>query len=783
MKSVAGKVIFAALSVLYPALVFCGLVFWNVSPRRLSLLLIGLAFVLFFNTTQGRRGGANASAQRSGAPGEAGVKGAPGALKDYALVVLMLACGGVSFFADSLLFLEFYPVLVSLSLLAFFGVSLWKKPSFAFRMACLGDRRVATSPERAFVERYCDRVTLAWCGFFVFNAAVATFTVFVGDSRIWSLYNGLISYILIGLFFAIEWMIRKMMQKKMHSYIPVCALERDSRPSDMVVCFDGDSVRTWADFTDDVSKVRRYLEELPNAPWIIHCEDSYYFMVGLLAMLQGGRKALVTANRQEAFIKEIQKPGYGFLTDEPFAGATLIQDVLRDTESDGRWNTFDKNSAAMVMYTSGTTGEPKMVPKMFCQFENELFELVKVFGDGWVNRKVYSTVNHHHIYGLLFTVLLPTATGLPYRRHRIDYPSELVSLAGEAAVIASSPAYLKRLAADAEQPIPFKTTPIIYSSGGPLPEEVARKCEGITGYWTMEIYGSTETGGIAYRQSKNGPIWTPFEVCKMSIGENDCLNVKSSYILEPEGFTTGDLVEIYDDGRFLLKGRADSIVKIEEKRISLPEVEARLKQTGLVQDVRVVPMVGKRQYLAAAIVLNAEGRDKFKDQPKLEINNFFKAHLAQYLENTVTPKKWRYLEELPQDTQGKIKMRDIQAMFNLPESKNFKILKMHREPGALSLKLVFPADSDFYDGHFPAFKLLPAIAQVDMVAVFAHALLDTPRAVQKIQRTKFSYPVLPDAVTNLEMTYKAESNKVLFTYTNEAGRMLSTGTLLMQAAT
>lgn len=779
MKSVAGKVIFAALSVLYPALVFCGLVFWDISPRRLSLLLIGLAFVLFFNTTQGRRGGAGAK----GAPGEAGVKGASGALKDYALVVLMLACGGVSFFADSLLFLEFYPVLVSLSLLAFFGISLWKKPSFAFRMACLGDRRVATSPERAFVERYCDRVTLAWCGFFVFNAAVATFTVFVGDSRIWSLYNGLISYILIGLFFAIEWTIRKMMQKKMHSYIPVCALERDSRPSDMVVCFDGDSVRTWADFTADVSKVRRYLEERENAPWIIHCEDSYYFMVGLLAMLQGGRKALVTANRQEAFIKEIQKPGYGFLTDEPFAGATLIQDVLRDTESDGRWNTFNKNSAAMVMYTSGTTGEPKMVPKMFCQFENELFELVKVFGDGWVNRKVYSTVNHHHIYGLLFTVLLPTATGLPYRRHRIDYPSELVSLSGEAAVIASSPAYLKRLAADAEQPIPFKTTPIIYSSGGPLPEEVARKCEGITGYWTMEIYGSTETGGIAYRQSKNGPIWKPFEVCKMSIGENDCLNVKSSYILEPDGFTTGDLVEIYDDGRFLLKGRADSIVKIEEKRISLPEVEARLKQTNLVQDVRVVPMVGKRQYLAAAIVLNAEGRTKFADQPKLEINNFFKAHLAQYLENTVTPKKWRYLEELPQDTQGKIKMRDIQAMFNLPESKNFKILKMHREPGALSLKLVFPADSDFYDGHFPAFKLLPAIAQVDMVAVFAHALLETPRAVQKIQRTKFSYPVLPDAVTNLEMTYKAESNKVLFTYTNEAGRMLSTGTLLMQAAT
>jgi len=770
MKSVAGKVLFAALSVLYPVLVFCGLTFWDMSPRRLSLLLVGLAFVLFFNTTQ----------KRVGANGASGASAA-NSVKDYALMVLMLACGGVSFFADSLLFLTFYPVLVSLSLLAFFGFSLWKKPSFAFRMACLGDKGLAQSPERPFVERYCDRVTFAWCVFFVFNALVALATVWVGDTKIWSLYNGLISYILIGILFAVEFMVRKMMQKKLHSYIPVCELKRDSRPDGMVVCFDGDQTRTWADFTEDVSKVRRFVEGRENAPWIVHCEDSYFFMVTLLALLQSKRKALVTANRQEAFIKEIQKGNSNFLTDEPFEGASLIQDIVKDTESDGRFDPFDKNTAAMVMYTSGTTGEPKAVPKMFSQFENELYELVKVFGDQWVGRKVYSTVNHHHIYGLLFTVLLPTATGLPFRRHRLDYPAELENIKDQSAVIASSPAYLKRLAADAEKPVAFKTTPVIYSSGGPLPEEVARKCEGITGYWTTEIYGSTETGGIAYRQSKNGPIWTPFEVCKMSIGENDCLNVKSSYILEPEGFTTGDLVEIYDDGRFLLKGRADSIVKIEEKRISLPEVENRLKSTGLVQDVRVVPMSGKRQYLAAAIVLNAAGRAQFKEQPKLEINNFFKKHLAQFIENTVSPKKWRYLEELPQDTQGKIKMRDIQALFNVPESQNFKILKMHREPGMVSLKLVFPADSDFYNGHFPAFKLLPAVAQVDMVAELAHALLNTPRAVQRIQRTKFSYPVLPDVPALLEMSYKEESAKVLFTYTNEEGRTLSTGILVMKA--
>ena len=498
MKQVAGKIFFTAISVLYPVLVYCGIRYWGLSPRRMSLMLLALGFYHFLNFTRSK---SKADRGRTGA-----------------LVALILVCALVAFFANNILFVKFYPVLVNLSLLAFFGFTLWRPPSFAFRMACLGNKSLNTSPSFKAVERYCNKVTFAWCLFFVVNGSVSALTVFVGSDKIWSLYNGLISYILIGLFFIVEYLVRKMVQSKMQSYVPVCDLERDSRPDGALVA-EG---KTWGDFVSDVSKVRYYLEARENVPWILHCEDSYYFTVSLLAMLQSGRKALVTANRQEAFIKEIKKPEYGFLTDEPFAGsvaganempATLIQDVLGNENarcSDGdkareiKFGKFDKSKAEMVMYTSGTTGEPKAVYKRFLQFENELFELVKVFGNDWVNRKVYSTVNHHHIYGLLFTALLPIATGLPFRRHRIDFPTELANIAGEAAVIASSPAFLKRLSAETDKPIDFKCTPIIYSSGGPLPEEVARKACELTGFWTMEIYGSTETGGIAYRQSKNG---------------------------------------------------------------------------------------------------------------------------------------------------------------------------------------------------------------------------------------------------------------------------------------
>ena len=140
--------------------------------------------------------------------------------------------------------------------------------------------------------------------------------------------------------------------------------------------------------------------------------------------------------------------------------------------------------------------------------------------------------------------------------------------------------------------------------------------------------------------------------------------------------------------------------------------------------------------------------------------------MLQFIENTVSPKKWRYLEELPQNTEGKIRMRDIQALFNLPESPNFKILKFRREPGALTAKLLFPATSDYYDGHFPEFKLLPAVAQVDMVLRLARNFLDVPKKLSKIHRTKFASPILPDVPVMLKVSYNADAAKVTFSFTS-----------------
>ena len=282
-----------------------------------------------------------------------------------------------------------------------------------------------------------------------------------------------------------------------------------------------------------------------------------------------------------------------------------------------------------------------------------------------------ATVSQHHIYGFLFTRSLPFALADPVRRKRIEFPEEFNSLDDEEYMIIAVPAFLKRTNMEFDEGIheakklPLKN-PWIFTSGGVLLPEVAMRTLEVFGFCPLEVYGSTETSGIAYRQrTKDGDEWTPFDNAKIWADKDDgCLTIISPYIKNPEGFKTGDLVDIHEDGRFILKGRADSIVKIEEKRISVGEVENRIGQTGLVADCCVVPMSDRRQYLAAAIVLNKDGQEKFRGMDKFDINKFFHDYLLQYFENVVIPKKYRYLDKIPCDVQGKKHKPEIQSLFS-----------------------------------------------------------------------------------------------------------------------
>lgn len=113
---------------------------------------------------------------------------------------------------------------------------------------------------------------------------------------------------------------------------------------------------------------------------------------------------------------------------------------------------------------------------------------------------------------------------------------------------------------------------------------------------------------------------------------------------------------------------------------------------------------------------------------------------------------------------------------NLHDIKDEQIIS--KEEGKVVLEFVIPASSDFFDGHFPEYKLLPAVAQFEVVTRFSRKYFGTQRWVPSIKRIKFSAPIRPDTNIHLELTYKAEKQSVTFNLSdaNVEGKVYSSGT-------
>jgi len=120
-----------------------------------------------------------------------------------------LALGAASGLGHSWLPLKLYPVLVSAVLLVVFGLSLWRPPTVVERIARLTEPEL---PPQGVA--YTRKVTVAWCAFFVANGAIALATTLWGSEQAWLLWNGLLSYLAMGLFFAVEWMLRQRMRAR-----------------------------------------------------------------------------------------------------------------------------------------------------------------------------------------------------------------------------------------------------------------------------------------------------------------------------------------------------------------------------------------------------------------------------------------------------------------------------------------------------------------------------------------------------------------------------------------
>ncbi|ATM77768.1 hypothetical protein [Serratia fonticola] len=123
-------------------------------------------------------------------------------LQAVALVGLTLCL--MSYVLKTHQLLLFYPVVVNLVMLGVFGSSLWSSMPMVERLARLQDPELPPSG-----VRYTRKVTQIWCAFFILNGSMALFTVLLGDIQLWTLWNGMIAYLLMGALMAGEWLVRR----------------------------------------------------------------------------------------------------------------------------------------------------------------------------------------------------------------------------------------------------------------------------------------------------------------------------------------------------------------------------------------------------------------------------------------------------------------------------------------------------------------------------------------------------------------------------------------------
>lgn len=121
----------------------------------------------------------------------------------YPAILLAIACAMASVFLNHAGALKLIPVVINLACLIGFASTLRHPPSMIERFARLKEPQLSDT-----AVAYTRQVTVVWCAFFLLNGSVSLYTALFTSMATWTLYNGLIAYLLLGLLFAGEYLVR-----------------------------------------------------------------------------------------------------------------------------------------------------------------------------------------------------------------------------------------------------------------------------------------------------------------------------------------------------------------------------------------------------------------------------------------------------------------------------------------------------------------------------------------------------------------------------------------------
>lgn len=405
------------------------------------------------------------------------------------------------------------------------------------------------------------------------------------------------------------------------------------------------------EFLFHVGLTRVYLSSSKYA--INLCENRYHFLVTFVACVSLGKISLFPNSKTPGEIARLSKA---------YSDSHLINDkdvVNLYTGVSKSKNILVKNfdieaqQIVSILFTSGTTGMAKENPKTWGQLNESSIRVGRrLWPKGVSGKCLITTVSPQHMFGFETSIIYPLTLGIMVHDSCPFYPLDIqqaVLETSEPKIIITTPLHLKACVGLTEN---WSNIDSIVSATSPLSNDIAHKAEGILGADVFEIYGCSESGAIATRQTSKSDKWELLE-------DYDIKVLNNATLLKAVGYDNliniSDQIKVINSRFFYLLGRIDDLVKVGGKRESLSGLSCKLKKINGIDDgVFFMPNnnTNNRTRLAALVVSSVLTKEQI-----IQL-------LAHTIDSVFLPRPLKIVTTLPYNKLGKLPLDNLIKIIN-----------------------------------------------------------------------------------------------------------------------
>lgn len=414
-----------------------------------------------------------------------------------------------------------------------------------------------------------------------------------------------------------------------------------ARPVNPPFAFRDGAFVSVARFIQDIADHAR---ALPDRRYVVDASgDRYDFTVRFLAAIHRAKVNLLPSQRDPDALRSLCQ-AYG---DAAILDATA---AASRGACDQELPAGDPDGLAAIAFTSGTTGDAQAHPKtwaMLAAFRNVHWRYLSQ----WLGERgaatdaigLVATVPPWHMYGLEWTVLLPTIAPVTLHCGGAFYPKDVAAALDRfdwPTLLVTTPTHLRAML---KSPPPAKPVTLTMCATAPLDATLTRRVEQHLATRIIDLYGCSEIGSLATRHPIDAPAWSFFDCFGLDFDDGR-LAVETPFL--PRPVTLADTFARVGSHEFRMEGRASDIVKIGGKRESLAKLNNLLLAIPGVDDGVVYQPeslgLADVDRLAAVVVA-----------PRLDASAI-RAELAKRVDSAFVPRPIRLVDSLPRQESSKL---------------------------------------------------------------------------------------------------------------------------------